>query len=106
MNTEVPPRYRGDAREGTEARRAWSVPLRDERLQDLALWGDRVGTTSAVSLNTATYCNDSMTDCHCASSNQSVTATTHIVAAVAGLESCQSHNCFNRQAPQGWPNHR
>ena len=48
MNTEVPPRFRGDTRGGTEARRAWSVPLRDERLQDLALLGVRVGTASAV----------------------------------------------------------
>ncbi len=85
VNTMVPPRFQGDAREGTEARRAWSVPLRDERLQDLALRGVRVGTASAVKENTATYCNDSMTDCHCASSNQSVAAPTRIVAAAAGL---------------------
>jgi hypothetical protein len=83
MNTEVPPRFRGDTREGTKARRAWSVPLRDERSQDLALRGVRVGTASAVKEYTATYCNDSMTDCHCASSNQSVIAPTRIVAAAA-----------------------
>jgi hypothetical protein len=45
---KVPPRFRGDAREGTEARRAWSVPLREERLQDPALRGVRMGTASAV----------------------------------------------------------
>jgi hypothetical protein len=48
VNKMVPPRFRGDALEGTEARRAWSVPFRDERLQDLALRGGRVGTASAV----------------------------------------------------------
>jgi hypothetical protein len=48
MITEVPPRFRGDAREGTEARRAWSVPLWDERWQDLALRGLRVDTASVV----------------------------------------------------------
>jgi hypothetical protein len=103
MNTAVPPRFRGDAREGTEARRAWSVPLRDERLQDLALQSVRVGTASAAWLNTATYCNGSMTARRCASSNQSVTAPTRIVAAAA-WELCQWRNCFDRRAPPGWPN--
>jgi hypothetical protein len=63
------------------ARLVGSLPIRDERWQDLALRGVRVGTASAMSLNTATYCNDSMTDRHCASSNQSATVTTRIVAA-------------------------